>query len=53
MELCCTFTDSVCKVLQEVVVEKFSKVIQHEGKAWFGVALTHHVVELLLVGLTA
>ena len=48
-----TLADLGCQVLQEGVVQQLSKIIQNKRKAWFGVVLTHHVFQLLLVGLAA
>lgn len=45
-----TLTDLGCQVLQEGVVQQLGKVFQNQGKARFGVVLTHHVLQLLLVG---
>lgn len=47
-----TLTNFGCEVLQEGVFQQLGKVIQDKGKAWFGVIFTHHVFNLLLVGLT-
>lgn len=48
-----TLTDLGRQVLQEGVVQQLGKVVQDEGKARFGVVLTHHVFQLLPVGLAA
>lgn len=46
-----TLTDLGRQVLQESVVQQLSEIVQNERKARFGVVLTHHVVQLLQVGL--
>lgn len=46
-----TLTDLGRQVLQESVVQQLSEIVQNEGEARFGVVLTHHVVQLLPVGL--
>lgn len=46
-----TLTDLGCQVLQESVVQQLGKIVQNEREARFGVVLTHHVIQLLPVGL--